>query len=118
MKNKKCLVYSPSHSRAFCYVGDAVKQICNITFNNKIYNEVFNIGNMKEEIKIFDLAKVIKKELSSRCKLLKGPVTSGSPPRRVPDMRKTLKKLKHHNFVKLSQGLKDTINWYKKNNEK
>ena len=28
---------------------------------------------------------------------------------------KTLKKLKHHNFVKLSQGLKDTINWNIKN---
>ena len=115
MKLKKCIVFSPSHSRAFCYIDDAVKQICDMTLNSKIYNEVFNIGNMREEIKIFDLAKIIKKKLNSRAKLLKGPVTSGSPPRRVPNMRKTLKKSKHRNFVNLNQGLKNTINWYIKN---
>ena len=115
MKLKKCIVFSPSHSRAFCYIDDAVKQICDMTLNSKIYNEVFNIGNMREEIKIFDLAKIKKKKLNSRAKLLKGPVTSGSPPRRVPNMRKTLKKSKHRNFVNLNQGLKNTINWYIKN---
>ena len=71
MKKKECLVYSPSHTRAFCYIDDAVDQILKLSFKTTNYNEVYNIGNMKEEIKIFNLAKKIKKIISSECSLKK-----------------------------------------------
>lgn len=115
MNKKKCIVYSPNHTRAFCYIDDAIKQICNISFNKKIFNEVFNVGNMKEEIKIIDLAKRIKFFLKSNCKLKKGSITLGSPYRRIPDMAKTLKKTKQKSFLNLDSGLMKTINWYTKN---
>ena len=58
---KNSIVYSPFHKRAFCYIDDAVEQIIALTLKNNNNNKIFNIGNMKEEIKIIDLAKKIKK---------------------------------------------------------
>ena len=53
-------VYSPNHTRSFCYIEDAVKMMMKtIKSNNK--NETLNIGNHSDEIKIFDLAKKLKK---------------------------------------------------------
>ena len=43
----------------FCYVDDAVNQILALSFSSKSINKTFNIGNNDNEIKIFDLAKLI-----------------------------------------------------------
>ena len=47
---------------------------------------------MKEEINMFNLAKKIRKLIFNNAKLKKGKITEGSPPRRVPDMKRTLVK--------------------------
>ena len=63
-------VYSPNHTRSFCYIEDAVKMMMKtIKSNNK--NETLNIGNHSDEIKIFDLAKKIKK-ISKKFILMNG----------------------------------------------
>ena len=110
---KKIKIYSPHHKRAFCYIDDAVHQIIQLSLNKKIKNEVFNIGNMEEEIKMINLAKKIKALLKTKMKLEKGQVTIGSPYRRVPNMSKTLKKIKFKKFISLNRGLDITLNWYK-----
>lgn len=116
--NKKIInVFSPEHKRAFCYIDDAVQQIIKLSLNKNIKNQTYNIGNMNEEIKIFDLAKKIKKLLNSNSNLRKSSITPGSPYRRVPDMKKTLKQFKSNkknNFHSLEEGLIKTINWYTK----
>ena len=48
LKNVK--VYSPNHTRAFCYIEDAIAQI--LFIEKRRVNEIYNIGNPKEEIKI------------------------------------------------------------------
>ena len=113
-KKKYTGIYSPSHTRAFCFIDDAIKQIVSLAANRNVNNEVFNIGNMKEEIKIFNLAKKIKKIIHKKSKLKKLFVTKGSPPRRVPCMRKTLKKISKMKFTNLDDGIKKTFYWYKK----
>jgi len=115
---KKTTVHSPEHKRAFCYVDDAINQIVNLSMNKKIKNDIFNIGNMREEIKILNLAKKIKNIIFPKSKLIKGKITEGSPKRRVPDMTKTLKRIKVSNFVNINQGLKNSANWYLANLEK
>ena len=107
-------IYSPSHTRAFCYIDDAIKQILSLVSNRTVNNEVFNIGNMEEEIKIFNLAKKIKKIIYNKSKLKKLFVTKGSPARRVPCMRKTLKKIPKMKFTNLNDGIKKTFYWYRK----
>lgn len=110
--SKKTIVYSPNHTRAFCYIDDAVDQIIKLSFSKNSNKKIFNIGNMKEEIKIIDLAKKIKKKIYKKSKLIRGRVTIGSPKRRVPDMTKTTKETKLVNFTNLENGLNKTIRWY------
>ena len=81
--------------------------------NKNIKNEIFNIGNMQEEIKMMDIAKKIKLILNISLKLKRGKITKGSPSRRVPDMSKTLKKIQRKKFIKLNEALKLTLSWYR-----
>ena len=113
-KNKKEIkIYSPNHRRAFCYIDDAIHQILKLSMNKNIKNEIFNIGNMQEEIKMMDIAKKIKLILNISSKLKRGKITKGSPSRRVPDMSKTLKKIQRKKFIKLNEALKLTLSWYR-----
>jgi nucleoside-diphosphate-sugar epimerase len=111
-KINKVKIYSPEHTRAFCYIDDAINQIIELSFNKKINNMIFNIGNQKEEIKIYSLAKKIQKILKIKNIINKGTVTKGSPKRRVPDMTFTLSKIKSNTFIKLEDGLLKTVKWY------
>lgn len=111
-KNKNVKVFSPNHTRAFCYIDDAIHQIVQLSLDKKINNSIFNIGNHTEEIKIYDLAKKIRNISGLKKKITKTVITKGSPSRRLPNMTKTLSKIKKKKLIKLSEGLKKTINWY------
>ena len=111
--NKEIAIYSPNHKRAFCYIDDAVYQILKLSMNKRVKNQIFNIGNMQEEIKMIDVAKKIKLFLNINSKLKRGKITKGSPQRRVPDMSKTLKKIQRKKFIKFNEGLKLTLGWYR-----
>ena len=115
---KSTTVFSPSHKRAFCFIDDAIKQIVLLARKKNLKRQIYNIGNMKEEIKMFNLAKKIRKLVFNKAKLKKGKITEGSPPRRVPDMKRTLGEIEKIKFTNLDQGLKITYNWYKKNEKK
>lgn len=111
-KNKNRIgVFSPTHKRAFCYIDDALDQIIRLAFNKKTYNQSFNIGNQKEEIKIFDLAKKIKNILRSKKNIFKKNNTSGSPTRRVPCIAKTQKFSNKNKYINLNLGLKKYLDW-------
>jgi len=110
-RNKDCEIFSPNHTRSFCYIDDAINQINSISFNKKSYNQIFNIGNSRNEIKMYELAKLIKDILKSNVILKKGVITPGSPSRRVPDTKKNFKITKFKKFVTLREGIKKTINW-------
>lgn len=114
MKKNTCKIYSPDHTRSFCYIDDAVNQIIGLSFNDKSNRKTFNIGNPKEEIKIKKLAILIKKLLGSKKRLIYGPNTKGSPKRRVPNVNKTFKLIDKKNFTPLKLGIKKTIIWYEK----
>jgi UDP-glucose 4-epimerase len=116
IKEKKFInVFSPNHSRSFCFIDDAIKQIINLTHNNKIKNSVHNIGNDKGEIKIKDLVKILVKICSKeKLKLkFKNKNISNSPKRRVPYINKNYQK--NINFTPLRKGCEITYNWYLKN---
>ena len=114
IKKNTFKIYSPNHTRSFCYIDDAVKQIIRLSFNFKSNRKTFNIGNPKEEIKIRKLAILIKKLLGSKKRIIDGPNTKGSPKRRVPNVNKTLKLINKMNFTPLKLGIKKTIIWYEK----
>jgi nucleoside-diphosphate-sugar epimerase len=110
-KTKNVKIFSPNHTRSFCYIDDAINQITNISFNKKSLNKIINIGNSKDEIKIYKLAELIKYILKSNIVLKKGEITPGSPSRRVPDMKKNIKITNLKRLVSLKDGIKKTIDW-------
>ena len=109
-KNKILKIYSPNHTRSFCYIDDAINQIIQIS-NSKNKNQIFNIGNNKEEIKIKDLAKKILSLLKINKKIIFEKNTEGSPPRRVPKIKKILSKIRIKKFVSLENGIKKMLEW-------
>jgi len=111
----KTVVNSPNHKRAFCYIDDAISQIIKLSFDSKINNQIFNIGNMKEEISMIQVGDKIRKLIHKKSKIKKGPNTLGSPIRRVPDMKKTIKYSKFKKFTNFDEGLKKTVSWYVNN---
>ncbi len=117
LNQKHVKIFSPDHKRAFCYIDDAIVQIVKLSLDRNVNKKTYNIGNMTQEIKIYDLAKKIKKLLNSKSSLKRFYITPGSPYRRIPDMKKTLKHFELKNKIKfcsLNEGLLKTINWYLK----
>jgi len=74
------------------------------------------LGNPKE-IKIMELAKLIKKLTNSRSKFIYKDLPLDDPTKRQPDIRKAMEMLDWRPRVKLEEGLKRTIEWFKKNNK-
>jgi nucleoside-diphosphate-sugar epimerase len=106
-------VYSPTHTRAFCYVDDAVEMIALLALAPDAEGQVFNIGNQSEEIAMRDLAARIVALLGKRLRVADGSDTRGSPARRCPDMTRTIGVTDYVPRVALDAGLQRTYAWYR-----
>ena len=53
--------------------------------------------------------------MNSKTKLIKGPVTTGSPKRRYPSISKNMNFVKSDKFTKIDQGIIKTLKWIKEN---
>ena len=82
-------VFSPGHSRSFCFVEDAVNMIEKLAFSEKAKSKIFNIGNQSPEITIHNLAKKLIDISGYDLDIIPKESTSGSPERRCPDMSYT-----------------------------
>jgi nucleoside-diphosphate-sugar epimerase len=106
------VVYSPDHSRAFCYVDDAVTATMAATRLPEAAGGIFNIGNASEEITIRDLASKIL-TLSGRADVIDGRTAENDPvQRRCPDVSHAKKVLGYTPEVSLEEGLRRTLAWY------
>ncbi len=114
-KNGFLEVHSLKHTRTFCYVDDAVKQIYLLAKKKEAINSVFNIGSQKPEITINKLALKIIKLLNKKLKIKSLPNTEGSVSRRCPNMEKTTKFTHYKNQISIDEGLILTYEWYLKN---
>ena len=73
-------VYSPEHTRTFCFVDDAVEQIFSLMRKQNALGETFNIGNEMPEISMAELAEIIVKIVDKDLAL---------SPRGIPQVRPT-----------------------------
>ena len=105
-------VFSTDHSRTFCFVDDAVNMMRLAAENSGCENETLNIGSEQPEIIMGDLAqiifRVVGKDLGQRVM----PATPGSPVRRCPDMKKTIRLTGYTPRVSLQEGVQSTYSWY------
>ena len=112
-------IYSPDHSRTFCYVDYAVNKILGFIEKQTIGEKIFNLGVSDPEIKIKDLSKILLK-ISNRKDISINELenTPGSPSRRVPDTTKLNQQTKYIEIPTLYEGITNTFNWYKNYLEK
>lgn len=103
-------------TRTFCYVTDAIAGVMKVLLGGRP-GEVYNIGNDKPEVSMYELATIVARLINNGVKpRRKGyPATypAGEPQRRCPDITKISKELNYIPKVSLHSGLKKTIAWFK-----
>lgn len=98
-------------TRSFCYIDDMVEGLMKMMFSSE--SGPINLGN-PEEISILDLAKKVIKLTGSKVKIKFTSLPEDDPSRRQPDITKARKKLNWQSQVPLSEGLKKTIEYFRK----
>lgn len=109
MKNEAITIYGDGNqTRTFCYVDDNVDACLNAFYEDKIINDVVNIGG-DIEVPVIDLAKLIIKLTKSKSKIVYlPPLEEGDMHRRRPDITK-MKKLLNHELLPLEKGIKKIL---------
>ena len=119
LNKRKLKVYGTGkQTRTYCYITDAMIGFLKVIVKGKS-GEVYNIGNNKPEISVFDLFKLLKKIYPKRILFQKidypKSYPEDEPQRRCPDITKAKKQLKFKPNIKLEKGLNNFIKWAKYN---
>jgi len=119
LKNEPITVYGDgSQSRCFTYVGDVVNAVLKLMEKPKAVGDVFNIGT-QQEIKIKDLALMIKKMTNSKSEIKYVPFTKAydknfeDMAKRIPDVSKLKKLIKYVPEHNIEYILEKVIDYYK-----
>lgn len=111
IKNKSVTVFGKGgQTRSFCYISDMVDGLYKLLISG--INEPVNIGN-PHEITLNKLASEIIKFTGSKSRIIYKPLPVDDPQVRRPDISKAKRLLKWQPRVPLSEGLKETIKWFK-----
>ena len=100
-----------SQTRSFCYVSDQVEGIYRLLMSD--INEPVNIGNPDEK-SILELTQTILRITESKSEIVHRPLPEDDPKVRQPDIAKAHQKLGWKPNVSLEEGLKITVEWFKK----
>ncbi len=99
-------------TRSFCYVSDLIEGIVLMMEQNEICGPL-NLGN-PEEITVLELAELILRMTASRSKIVFKDLPVDDPVQRKPDISLARKKLGWKVRVSLQDGLRHTIDYFKK----
>lgn len=102
-----------SQTRSFCYVTDTVRGLRLMMEKDEADGEIINIGN-PTEYTILEVAHLVKKLTSSTSAITFHPLPEDDPKVRRPVIEKAKKLLGWEPVVSLEEGLKKTIEEYKK----
>ncbi len=100
-----------NQTRSFCYVDDIVELI--IRAARSVDNDTLNLGN-PQEITILNLARRLHQIEAKEFKYRLLPSRAGDSQRRLPDVTKAKKLLGYEPRKDIEEGLRLTLNWYKK----
>jgi len=113
LQGKDITVYGEgSQTRSFCYVDDLVDGMVRMMDSENFIGPV-NLGN-PEEYTILDFAKKIVAMTGSKSKIIHQPLPSDDPTQRQPDITLAGAKLGWKPKVSVDDGLKKTIEFFKK----
>ena len=111
LQNQDITIYGDgSQSRSFCYVDDLVDGL--IKMMNSNLTGPINLGN-PNEFTILELAKKVIEITDSKSKIIFKPLPQDDPKQRQPNITKAQKYLNWEPKIKLEDGLKETIKYFK-----
>lgn len=111
LASKDITIYGDGEqTRSFCYVSDLVNGLYKL-MNSKTTGPI-NLGN-PIELTIHDIAKKIIKLTNSKSKIIYKPLPEDDPRKRKPDISLAKKFLNWEPKIKLGDGLKKTIEYFK-----
>ena len=112
LKGEDITVYGDgSQTRSFCYVDDLIDGIIRMMYAENFTGPV-NIGNPREST-ILELAEIILQLTGSKSKIVYKPLPSDDPIQRCPNISLAKEKLDWSPKVKLEDGLKATIEYFR-----
>ncbi len=113
LAGKPMTVYGDGlQTRSFCYVSDLVRGIY-LMMHADTRGEVVNLGN-PVEMTVLEFAKKIKAITGSSAEIVFRPLPENDPMQRRPDISKAKRLLGWEPEVGLDEGLKMTIEWFRK----
>ena len=113
LRNQPITIYGDgSQTRSFCYVDDLVDGLIRLMESPEDVTGPINIGN-PGEFTIKELAELVIELTKSRSKLVFEKLPQDDPKQRQPDITKAKGKLGWQPKVKLRDGLKKTIPYFK-----
>lgn len=104
-----------SQIRAWCYIDDMIEGIMLALEKDAAVGNIFNIGNPRSTVTIYDLAGKIIKITGTKAKLKFAPLGYVDIELRIPNIDKAREILRFEPKVNLEEGLKLTFQWYKNN---
>lgn len=114
LQGKPITVYGDgSQTRSFCYVDDLVDGFLKLMGTPDDFTGPVNLGN-PNEFTILELADKVIKLTKSKSKIVFKPLPHDDPTQRQPDISFAKKDLKWKPKVKLEDGLKKTIAYFRK----
>ena len=114
LTNKDITVYgNGEQTRSFCYIDDLINGMVKMMSSEKKVTGPINLGN-PVEFKIIELAQMVIKLTNSKSKIINKGLPVDDPVRRRPDISKAKKYLDWEPHVDVMDGLKDTIDYFKK----
>ena len=105
-------IYSPTHSRTFCFIDDAVELTARLARKPEAIGRAWNVGTEAPEYTIMQVAEIVRRIVGADVELTQAEETAGSPARRCPSMTKTNTLTDHHRRVPLDEGVERTYAWY------
>ncbi|MFN8296544.1 MAG: UDP-glucuronic acid decarboxylase family protein [Chitinophagales bacterium] len=100
-----------SQTRSFCYVSDLIEGIYRLLLSD--YHLPVNIGN-PQEITLLQFAEEILKLIDTKSKMVFMPLPTDDPKQRRPDITKARNILGWEPKVERAEGLKITLDYFKK----
>ncbi len=105
-----------TQTRTFCYVSDAIVGFLKVLLSGTS-GEVYNVGNNKPEVTMYELAKILTGIIkgNSKIEIIDYPKTypAGEPQRRCPDLTKITKELGYTPKISLGEGLERSVDWFR-----
>ena len=114
LKGEDITIYGDGNqTRSFCYVDDLINGITKFMNSASNINGPINLGN-NSEFTMIELAEKVLKLTKSKSKLIFKTLPLDDPRQRQPDLNEAKEKLDWEPLVSLDDGLKETINYFKK----